>query len=92
MVLLQWSINFHKKSVANTSGGGIKNDILQNQQVEEELHKPIRKLKKQKLYSCLKNKSWGADKADMHLISKYNEVICLFNFLIFLVNIHGFFL
>ena len=43
MDLLQWSIIFYKKSAAYTSGGGIKNDITPNWQLEEELHMPVRK-------------------------------------------------
>ena len=47
---------------------------LATQQLTEELHKPIiRKLKK--VYSAFKNNIWGADLADMQLISKLNKVI-----------------
>ena len=91
MDLLQWSIIFYKKSAAYTSGGGIKNDITPNWQLEEELHMPVRKFKKRKLY-FFKDKSWGTDIVDMHLISKYNRGICFLRFWIFLVNIYGFFL
>ena len=42
---------FEKKS----TGSGIRNEITQNQQLAEELHKPIiRKLKKRKVYSSFK--------------------------------------
>ena len=37
------------------AGSGIKNEITQNQQLAEELHKPIiRNLKKEKYIHCLK--------------------------------------
>ena len=42
----------------------------QNEQLAEELHKPIiRKFKKRKVYSTFKDNIWGADLADMQLIS-----------------------
>ena len=45
-----------------------------NEQLAEELHKPIiRKLKKRKVYSTFKDNIWGADLADMHLIRKFNK-------------------
>ena len=38
-----------------TKSSGIKNEIKQNQQLAEELHKPIiRKLKKRQVYSSFK--------------------------------------
>ena len=49
---------------------------LQNQQLAEELHKLIiRKFEKRKVYSTLKDNIWGADLADMQLLSKYNKGI-----------------
>ena len=57
-----------------TKGSGIKNEIKQNQQLAKELHKPIiRKSKKRKVYSAFKENFWGADLADMQLISKFNK-------------------
>ena len=51
-------------------------DIKQNQQLVNELHKPvIRKFKKRKVYSYFKDNIWGVDLADMQLISKYNKGI-----------------
>ena len=48
----------------------------QNQQLAEELHKPIiRKFEKRRVYSTFKDNIWGADLADMHLLSKYNKGI-----------------
>ena len=63
---------FDKKS----KGSSIKNDIKENQQLANELHKPIiRKFKKRKVYSSFKDNIWGVDLADMQLISKYNKGI-----------------
>ena len=63
---------FDKRS----KGAGIKNDIKENQQLANELHKPIiRKFKKRKAYSSFRDNIWGVDLADMQLISKYNKGI-----------------
>ena len=41
-----------------------------------ELYKPIiRKFNKRKVYSSFKDNVWGADLADMQLLSKFNEGI-----------------
>ena len=46
---------FDKKS----KGAGIKNEIKENQQLANELHKSIiRKLKKRKVYSSFKDNIW----------------------------------
>ena len=59
-----------------SKGTGTKNKIKQNQQLANELHKPIiRKFKKRKVYSYCKDNIWGVDLADMQLISKYNKGI-----------------
>ena len=56
-----------------TAGCGIKS-ISQNEQLAEELYKPIiRKSKKRKVYSAFKYNIWGADLADMQLIAKFNK-------------------
>ena len=67
---------FDKKS----EGSGAKhiNTKLapQNQQLAEELHKPIiRKFEKRKLHAASKDNIWGADLADMQLLSRYNKGI-----------------
>ena len=65
-----------KKSVG--SGAKCVNTKItpQNEQLAEELHKPIsRKFKKRKVYSTFKDKIWGVDSADMQLLSKYNKGI-----------------
>ena len=48
----------------------------QNEQLAEELHKPIiRRFKKRKVCSAFKDYIWHADLADMQLLSKYNKGI-----------------
>ena len=48
--------------------------IPQNEQLAEELHKPVtRKFKKREVYSTFKESIWAADLADMQLISKCNK-------------------
>ena len=50
------------------------NESKQHIQLAEELHKPIiRKFKKRKVYSGFRDNIWGADLADMQLISKFNK-------------------
>ena len=57
---------FNKKA----SGGAIKNKIISNKKLAEELHKPIvRKI------SSFIDHVWGADLADMQLVSKFKEGI-----------------
>ena len=53
-----------------------KESGLKNQQLADELHKPIiRKFKKRKEYSSFKDNIWDVDLADMQLISKHNKKI-----------------
>ena len=87
---------FDKKSASLTnksvSGSGIdnnnnnnNNEIKQNLQLAEELHKPIiRKFKKGKVYSGFQDNIWGADLADMQLVSKFNKG---FRFLLYVIDI-----
>ena len=57
----------------------------QNQQLAEELHKPIiKRFKKRKVYSPFKDNIWGADLADMQLIIKFNKE---FRFLLCVIDI-----
>ena len=50
------------------------NEIKQNHQLSGELHEPIiRNFRKRTVYYGLKNNIWGADLADMQLISKFNK-------------------
>ena len=48
----------------------------QNQQLAEELHKPIiKKFEKRKVHAGFKDNIWDADLADMQLLSRYNKGI-----------------
>ena len=63
---------FDKKS----SGGGVNIHANNEHSLDlaEEIHKPIiRKFKKRTVYSGFKDNIWGADLADMQLISKFNK-------------------
>ena len=54
-----------------TRGSGVNNN-----QLAEELHKPIiRNFKRRKVYSSFKDNIWGVDLADMTFISKFNKGI-----------------
>ena len=60
---------------------------MQNQQLTEELHKPIiRTFEEQKVYSSFKENIWGADLVDMQLINKFIKV---FRFLLCVINIYS---
>ena len=59
--------------------------IPQNEQLAEELHKPIiRKFKRREVYSAFKDNIWAAELADMQLISKFNKG---FRFLLCVIDI-----
>ena len=66
---------------SKVEGSGAKNVnntklTSQNQQLAEELHKPIiKEFEKRKVYAAFKDNIWGADLADMQLLSKYNKGI-----------------
>ena len=48
----------------------------QNQQLAEELHQPIiKKIEKRKVHAAFKDNIWGADSADIQLLSRYNKGI-----------------
>ena len=77
------------------TGSGIANK--QNIQIAKELHKVIiRNFKKRTVHSSFKDNIWGADLADMDLISLSLSLIKGLDFyyalLIFLVNMLGLFL
>ena len=56
------------------SGGAIKNKIISNKELAEELHKPIiRKFNKRKVHSPFINNISGEDLADIQLISKFDK-------------------
>ena len=59
--------------------------FLATHQLAEELHKPVIQIfKKRKIYSGFKDNIWGADLADMQLISKFNKG---FRFLLCVIDI-----
>ena len=59
--------------------------IPQNEQLAEELHKPIiRKFKKEYVYSVFRDNIWGVDLAVMQLISTFSKG---FRFLLFVIDI-----
>ena len=65
------------------TGSGIKS-MPQNEQLAEERHKPIIiKFNKIKVYSAFKDNIWGADLADVQLISKFDQgfrfLLCVFD-------------
>ena len=69
---------FDKKSASLTdisvSSSGINIPLEFNEELAKELHKPIiKKLKRIKIYSGFRDNIWGADLADMQLISKFNK-------------------
>ena len=62
--------NFYDKKAAT---GAVKSEIIQNK-LAEELHKPIiRKFEKRKVHSSSIDNIWGANLADMQLLSKFNK-------------------
>ena len=64
-----------------------KNENITNKKLADELHKPmIRKFNKRKVHSSFIDNIWGADLADMQLISKFNQ---RFRFLLCVINIHS---
>ena len=67
-----------------SKGSGIVNDN-NSIQLDKELRKPIIKnFKKRTIYSGFKDNIWGADLADMQLISKFNKG---FRFLLCVIDI-----
>ena len=87
--LLQWFQYFNKK----TAGGAVKK-VIQNDELAEELHKPItRKFTKRKVYSPFIDNICSVDLANMQLISKFNKrfqfLLCVNNIFI---DMHGLFL
>ena len=76
---------FDKKSAGSGAKHVNTKITLQNQQLAEELHKPIiRKFEKRKVHAAFKENIWGADLADMQLLSKYNKGI---RFLLYVIDI-----
>ena len=66
----------------NSSGSGVdvsfenKSATEPNYQLANELHRQIiKEFKKRKVFSSLKDNSWGVDLADVQSLSKYNKGI-----------------
>ena len=80
---------FDKKSASLTnksvSGSGVNIPLDFNEHLAKQLRKPIiRKFEKIKFYSGFKDNIWGADLADMQLITKFNKG---FRFLMCVIDI-----
>ena len=59
-----------------TSGGATKNENMSTKKLAQELDMPIiRRFNKRKVHSSFIDNIWGADLADMQLISKFNKGI-----------------
>ena len=64
---------FFDKKVCDS---GVRSEIIRNQELEEEIHKPIiRTFEKRKIYSSFIENIWDADLVDKQLISKFNKRI-----------------
>ena len=77
-----------------TSGGKVKTENISNKELAEELHKTIvKKIKKRKVQSTFKDNVWGADVADIQLISKFKKgLIFYYVLLTFILIMHELFL
>ena len=77
---------FFDSKVAGSGAKHVNTKLTpQNQQLAEELRKPIiKKFGKRKVYAAFKDNIWGADLADMQLLSKYNKGN---RFLLFVIDI-----
>ena len=73
------------------SGSGIEKENMSEQQLAEELHRPIiTKFKKREVKSRIIDNTWSADPGDMQLISKLNKKLILYYVLLIIsVNTHG---
>ena len=64
----------YKFFVKKATSGAIKNEIISNKELAEELHKPIiRKFKKRKVQWPFIDNIWGADLTNMQLTSKFKK-------------------
>ena len=93
-IIFRFSTFFDSKSSGSKIlGGAVENEIMSNQKLVEELHKPtFRKFEKRKVYSSFQDSIWGADLVDIQLISKFNKrfwiLLCI---LVFIANMRGLF-
>ena len=66
-------IDIKKVFDKKTAGGTVKNEIMQNKELGEKLHKAIiRKFGERKVHSSVIDNIWGADLVDMQLLMKFN--------------------
>ena len=64
----------HKFFDKKSKGSGVNIPLESNEELLEELHKPIiRNFKKRTVYFGSKDNIWGADLASMQLINKFNK-------------------
>ena len=82
------------ETLATRNKSAYKNKNIFNKDLPSELHKPvIKRFKKRKLRLPFIDNIWGADLANMQLISKFNKEICFcYVLLVFSVYTHGLFL
>ena len=72
--------------VKKTPGGADKNEIVQNKELAEELHKTVaRKFEKEKVHSSFIDNIQAADLADMQVLSKFNKT----NFLLSVIDFYS---
>ena len=74
--------------------GAVKSKTMPNHKLAKEWQKPvIRKFEKRNAHSSSENNNWGADLADIQIISKFNKGIGFYYvLLISSANTHGLFL
>ena len=78
-----------------SKGSDVKIEVKHNEQLAEELHKPIIRSLNKTVYLRFKGNIWGADLAVIQLISNFNIIKDLgfyYVSLIFLINMLGLFL
>ena len=65
----------------------LEKEIISNKELAERSHKSINsKFEKRKVHSSFVDNIWGADVADMQLISKFNK---RFRFLLFVIDVYS---
>ena len=84
---------FKKFLVKKSSGGAIKKEIMQNEELAKELQKQfIRKFETRKVHASFIDNILGTDLANMQFISKFNKGLDFYYVsLVFIANIHGLF-
>ena len=76
---------FDKKATGSCVATLANKSAFNNEKLAQELHKPvIKKFERRTVYSAFKDNIWGADLADMQLISKFNKG---FRFLLCVIDI-----